>query len=170
MNIFDHIPNSFFELLDNSVLTWALIACLLAQVSKLFVELVIFQRWRPLVLFETGGMPSSHSALVTATASGVGIELGFNHPGFAIASTIAFIVMYDASGIRKSAGLIATRINDLPAEYWPSPPLSPLKETLGHSRIEVFIGALIGPAIALPGITFIGSPLHFLQNAGFLQI
>jgi len=156
------------ELLDNSVLTWGLLACGLAQFSKLFVELIFFQRWKPSVLVETGGMPSSHSALVTGTASGVGLELGFDHPAFALASTLAFIVMYDASGVRRSAGMIASRVNELPAENWPSFPDSPLKESLGHSRIEVLIGSLIGPAIALPGITLIGSPLHFLKDLGLI--
>ena len=85
----DLLSTSFLkELLDNSVLTWGLLACGLAQFSKLFVELIFFQRWKPSVLVETGGMPSSHSALVTGTASGVGLELGFDHPAFALASAL----------------------------------------------------------------------------------
>ena len=72
-----------FEILDNSVLTWGLIACGLAQVSKLIFQLIQHGEWRPAVLFETGGMPSSHSALVTGTASGIGMELGFDDPTFA---------------------------------------------------------------------------------------
>ncbi len=162
------VSRFFFELLDNSALIWGLIACGTAQFLKLFVELIWHRNWRPSVLIDTGGMPSSHSALVTGTASGIGLQLGFNHPAFALASTFAFIVMYDASGIRKSAGMIAQRVNELPTESWPSSPESPLKETLGHSRIEVFVGSLIGAAVVIPGIVFIGSPLHFLQNNGLL--
>ena len=164
-----NFPETFLAILDNTVLSWALIACLSAQISKLFIELIFFQKWRPVVLIETGGMPSSHSALVTATASGVGLELGFDDPVFALASTIAFIVMYDASGIRKAAGKIAERVNELPAESWPSFLSSPLKETLGHSRLEVFVGALIGPAIALPGIILLGSPLKLIENLGYFS-
>ncbi len=164
-----NLPSAFFEILDNSVLSWSLIACLFAQISKLFIELLIFQKWRPAVLIETGGMPSSHSALVTATASGIGIEIGFDNVEFALACTLAFIVMYDASGIRRAAGTIATRINELPTENWPSTSLTPLKETLGHSKIEVLVGALIGPAIALPGIHFLGSPLTIIQNIGLIS-
>ncbi len=163
-----NLPAFSLELLDNSVLSWSLIACLVAQFSKLFIELIFSQKWRPSVLIETGGMPSSHSALVTATASCIGLELGFDNAAFALSSTLAFIVMYDASGIRKSAGLVASRVNELPTDYWPSPPLSPLKESLGHSRIEVLIGAIIGPAIAVPGMIFLGSPLNLAQNLGFL--
>ena len=125
MTFLDPNSHSAFEILDNAVLAWGLAACGLAQLSKLFVEALKFRRWRPSVLLETGGMPSSHSALVTATASGVGIELGFDHPGFAVASAFAFIVMYDASGIRRSAGVIATRVNELPVESWTTLPLKP---------------------------------------------
>ncbi len=154
------------ELLDNAPLAWGLIACGLAQLSKLFVELINHRDWRPAVLLETGGMPSSHSALVTGTASGVGWQLGFDNPGFAIAATVAFVVMYDASGIRRASGLIAERVNELPKGTWTTPPKEVLKESLGHTRLEVFVGGLIGPAIALPGIVFVGSPLHLLQMLG----
>ena len=156
------------ELFDNAVLTWGLLACGLAQFSKLIVELVQHGQWRPSVLIETGGMPSSHSALVTGTASGVGLQLGFDQPAFAIAVTFAFVVMYDASGIRRAAGLTAAKVNEMNLKDLPSPLPSPLKESLGHTRLEVLVGSLIGPAVALPGISFIGSPLHLAQTLGFM--
>ncbi len=140
------------DILDNAVLAWGLAACGFAQFSKLIFELIFKQRWRPSVLIETGGMPSSHSALVTGTAAGVGLQLGFNDPIFALASTIAFIVMYDASGIRRSAGLTAA------------------KESLGHTKIEVLVGSIFGPTVALTGIFFIGSPLHLLQMIGLVSL
>ncbi|TCD56508.1 divergent PAP2 family protein [Synechococcus sp. BS55D] len=155
------------SLLDNAVLAWGLAACGLAQFSKLFIELLLHRRWRPAVLIETGGMPSSHSALVTGTAAGVGWQLGFADPVFALAATVAFVVMYDASGIRRAAGFTAARVNALPASSWSSPPEKPLKETLGHSRLEVFVGSVLGPAIALPGLALFGSPWHLAQ--GLLQ-
>jgi acid phosphatase family membrane protein YuiD len=148
------------SLLDNAVLAWGLAACGLAQFSKLFIELLLHRRWRPAVLIETGGMPSSHSALVTGTAAGVGWQLGFADPVFALAATIAFVVMYDASGIRRAAGFTAERVNALPSNLWDPSPDKPLKERLGHSRLEVLVGSLLGPAIALPGFVFVGSPLH----------
>ncbi len=164
---FSHTSFSpLLEILDNAVLSWALIACGLAQLSKLLVEFFMHRKWRPSVIFETGGMPSSHSALVTGSASGVGLQLGFDHPGFAIAATFAFVVMYDASGIRRAAGLTAARVNSLPTEISPSPISQPLKESLGHTRLEVLVGSFIGPVIALPGITFLGSPLHLAQMLG----
>jgi len=151
-------------LLDNAVLAWGLAACGLAQLSKLFIELVQHRRWRPAVLVETGGMPSSHSALVTGTAAGVGWQLGFSDPVFALAATVAFVVMYDASGIRRAAGFTAARVNALSESSWPEPPEKPLKETLGHSRLEVLVGSLMGPAIALPGLALLGSPWQLAQH------
>ncbi len=159
--------HSIFEIFDNAVLAWALFACGLAQFSKLIIELFLTQKIRFSVLVETGGMPSSHSALVTGAASGVGWELGFDHPLFAIAATFAFVVMYDASGIRRSAGLIAARVNEIPEKTWLTVPNNSLKENLGHSRLEVLVGSLIGPAIALPGIAFVGSPMHLFNLLGF---
>jgi acid phosphatase family membrane protein YuiD len=171
MNINSDFEFQFIYILDNAVLAWGLAACGVAQFSKLLIELIFKQRWRPSVLIETGGMPSSHSALVTGTAAGVGLQLGFNDPVFALASTIAFIVMYDASGIRRSAGLIAAKVNQISKEN--SNELfseTTLKESLGHTKIEVLVGSLLGPIVALPGICFIGSPLHILQIIGLVSV
>ncbi len=151
------------SILDNAVLAWGLVACGLAQLSKLFVEIIFQQRWRPAVLLETGGMPSSHSALVTGAAAGVGLEMGFGNSEFALAATLAFVVMYDASGIRRAAGYTAKRVNDLNDKTFPNSQQTPLKEVLGHSRIEVLAGSIVGPAISIPGIVFVGSPLHLFQ-------
>jgi len=68
--------------------------------------------------------------------------------------------MYDASGIRLAAGFTAERVNALPDELWTESLSKPLKESLGHSRLQVLVGSLIGPLIALPGLEFFGSPLH----------
>ena len=148
------------ELFDNSALAWGLVACGVAQLSKLLIELIVHRRWRPAVLVETGGMPSSHSALVTGTAACLGWTQGFDHPTFALATVVAFVVMYDASGIRRAAGYTAERVNALSADLWPDPYEKPLKESLGHSRLQVLVGSMVGPAIALPGLVLVGSPLH----------
>ena len=154
MNITESSLSHSLALLDNSVLAWGLAACGIAQALKLVFELIIHKKWRPSVLFETGGMPSSHSALVTGTAAGIGWELGFDHPGFALAATLSFVVMYDASGIRRAAGLTASRVNVLTSSVMPESIQVNLKETLGHTSLEVLIGGIIGPAVALPGIYF----------------
>jgi acid phosphatase family membrane protein YuiD len=155
--------------LDNGVLWWGLAACGVAQLSKLLVELVVHRRWNPRVLVETGGMPSSHSALMTGTSAALGWQLGFSDPLFALAAVLSFIVLYDASGVRRAAGLTAGRVNALPDGHWPDAELlKPLKENLGHTRPEVLVGSLIGPLVALPGVVLVGSPLHLLQHWGLL--
>ena len=171
MNLNPGVEFQFIHILDNAVLAWGLAACGLAQFSKLLFELIFKQRWRPSVLIETGGMPSSHSALVTGTAAGVGLQLGFNDPLFALASTIAFVVMYDSSGIRRSAGLTAAKVNQITKDN--SIKLSSetvLKESLGHTKVEVLVGSFLGPIVSLPGIFFIGSPLHLLQMIGLVSV
>ena len=171
MNINPATETQFVYILDNAVLAWGLAACGLAQISKLLFELIFKQRWRPSVLIETGGMPSSHSALVTGTAAGVGLQLGFDDPMFALASTIAFIVMYDASGIRRSAGLTAAKVNQISkVNTNESSTETALKESLGHTKIEVLVGSILGPSVALTGIIFIGSPLHILQVIGLVSV
>ena len=171
MNINPTSELQLVNILDNAVLAWGLAACGLAQFSKLLFELIFKQRWRPSVLMETGGMPSSHSALVTGTAAGVGLQLGFNDPLFALASTIAFIVMYDASGIRRSAGLTAAKVNQISkGNLNKSSSETALKESLGHTKLEVLVGSILGPIVALPGIFFIGSPLHILQMIGLVSV
>ena len=148
----------FSALLDNSVLFWSLISCLLAQFFKVIFNFFSTGKVRFGIIFETGGMPSSHSALITGAASGIGFQLGFDSPIFALAIAVSLIVMYDASGVRKSAGTQASEINKLSKKVDPESQLD-LKETIGHTKFEVVVGSLIGPLITLPGIVFIGSPL-----------
>ena len=154
-------------ILDNGVLWWGLAACGAAQLSKLVVELAVHRRWNPKVLFETGGMPSSHSALMTGTTAALGWQLGFDDPLFALAATLCFVVLYDASGVRRAAGLTAERVNALVGDAGGlvagEPPAQPLKQNLGHTRLEVLVGSLMGPAVALPGLVWVGTPLHLAQ-------
>ena len=96
---------------DNGVLWWGLAACGVAQLSKLVIELVVHRRWNPRVLVETGGMPSSHSALLTGTTAALGWVEGFGGPLFGLAAVLCFVVLYDASGVRRAAGLTAARVN-----------------------------------------------------------
>jgi acid phosphatase family membrane protein YuiD len=170
-----HLLLMLRDLADNSVLWWGLAACGAAQLSKLFVELVQHRRWRPAVLVETGGMPSSHSALMTGTSAAIGWSEGFQSPLFALAAALSFIVLYDASGVRRAAGLMAQRVNGLPDGLWDvrpggEPALRPLKENLGHTRAEVLVGSLLGPAVALPGLALVGSPLHLAHLWGWIGL
>jgi acid phosphatase family membrane protein YuiD len=162
----DHL-GVLLGVLDNAALWWGLAACGGAQLSKLVIELVVHRRWNPRVLVETGGMPSSHSALLTGIAAGLGWQQGFDSALFALAACMCFVVLYDASGVRRAAGLTAERVNALVADggglVAGEPPDRPLKQNLGHTRLEVLVGSLMGPAVALPGLVFVGSPLHLVQ-------
>ena len=154
--------SEYLAFLNNSVLFWSLLSCLIAQFFKIIFNFFSTGKIRFSILFETGGMPSSHSALISGVASGIGFQLGFDSPIFALAIAVSLIVMYDASGVRKSAGLQAAEINKLSEKLDPKSKLD-LKETLGHTKFEVFVGSLIGPLITLPGIFFIGSPLNIFN-------
>ena len=154
--------SEFLALLNNSVLFWSLLSCLFAQFLKVVFNFFSTRKIKFGIMFETGGMPSSHSALITGATSGIGFQLGFDSPVFALAFAVSLIVMYDASGVRKSAGIQAAQINKLSKKLDPKSEVD-LKETLGHTKLEVIIGSLLGPLITLPGIFFIGSPLKIFD-------
>ena len=156
--------NALEAFFSNGVLAWGLAACGIAQLSKLMIELVVHRRWNPKVLVETGGMPSSHSALLTGTAAGLGWQLGFDDPLFALAAIMCFVVLYDASGVRRAAGLTAARVNSLDEAVAQDESQKPLKENLGHTKLEVLVGSVIGPLIALPGLVLLGSPVQLVQR------
>ena len=154
--------SKFIVLFDNSVLFWSLLSCLLAQFLKIIFNFFSTGELRFGIMFETGGMPSSHSALISAATSGIGIEIGFDNPIFALAVAISLIVMYDASGVRKSVGVQASEIKKISKKIDPKSELE-LKENLGHTKFEVIVGSLLGPLITLPGVFFMGSPLHIFN-------
>ncbi|MEN2982078.1 MAG: divergent PAP2 family protein [Thermus sp.] len=141
------------DLLANQIFWTALLANFLAQTLKLFIYYVLEGRFQWERFLETGGMPSSHSATVSALAIGVGLEEGFGSPLFAVAAVFALIVMYDATGIRRAAGLHAQLLNQLVQELQKvlekGPAPEPLKELLGHTYLEVLVGALLGALVAL---------------------
>ena len=153
---------NFLNIFDNQILFWSLIACLSAQFLKIVFYFILEGELKFGIIFETGGMPSSHSALITGVASGLGFEIGFDDPIFAFAVAISLIVMYDASGVRRSAGLNAAQINKILEKLNNQSDVS-LKETLGHTKIEVFVGSIIGPLITITGMAFLGSPKNILS-------
>lgn len=150
------------EIFDNQLLFWSLIACILAQVLKIVFNYFSKGKLKLGIIFETGGMPSSHSALITGASSGIGLDLGFDDPVFALAVGISLIVMYDSSGVRRSSGLQAKEINKI-SKQLNYDSLESLKETLGHTKLEVLVGSVLGPLITLPGIEFLGSPSHIVN-------
>ena len=94
-------------------------------------------------------MPSSHSALVSATALSAGLVYGFDSPIFSVTAVLAMITIYDATGVRREAGRQAALINSIIEEFSKGklPPQGRLKEMLGHTPGEALLGTLIGLTI-----------------------
>ncbi|XAR55353.1 hypothetical protein NMG60_11035406 [Bertholletia excelsa] len=127
------------------------LAFALAQFLKLFITLYKEKRWDSKKMIDSGGMPSSHSATVMALAVAIGLQEGTGGPNFAIAIVLACIVMYDASGIRLHAGRQAELLNQIVCEFPPEHPLSnsrPLRDSLGHTPVQVIAGAILGSTVA----------------------
>ena len=135
---------------DNPVLVAAVVAWTIAQVVKLPLEYVRQKRWDWSMLLRSGGMPSSHSSLMTAAAHGTGLTAGFDSAVFGVAVAIAMIVIYDATGIRRQAGRHASIINTVVRDLLEGHPLEQerLREVLGHSPLEALVGVLLGLIVA----------------------
>lgn len=138
-------------MLQNQPLVAAFIAWAIAQTLKIFTEFprnrrVDFRMWA-----SSGGMPSSHSALVTGLATAIGIQDGLGSTTFALAFIFGAVVMYDATGVRLAAGHQARILNQIVAELFAGHPISErkLKELIGHTPIQVVMGALLGFSIGI---------------------
>ena len=143
------MPNN--DVLHNGVLISALLGWFLAQGVKPFVHYARTRRWNWGLWFSAGGMPSSHSGLMSATTLAVGLFEGFGSSLFAVALAISMIVVYDAAGVRRQAGMHAERINKMINELFTGQPISEqqLKEVLGHTPRQVIAGVFFGMAIAV---------------------
>lgn len=139
------------SLLDNRILLAAFLAWAVAQVSKTFIDLVQQRRLVLSRLVSSGGMPSSHSALVTGLATATGRVSGVGSATFAIAVVVASIVMYDAAGVRRAVSIQARILNQMIDELFEGKPLAEkrLRELIGHTPIQVFVGALLGICIGI---------------------
>ena len=140
----------FSDLLQNHLLLNALVAWTAAQVLKTIIHAVVNRTLDIHRLFGDGGMPSGHSATVTALAATAAIEYGLSSAVFAIAAILAVIVMHDAMGVRLEAGKHAQAINEL-LELFSSDLETDvkLKELLGHTPLQVLGGALLGLVVAI---------------------
>lgn len=151
------------NIFDNHVLLVSLSACFIAQALKLLLEFAQHGKVNLRVLVETGGMPSAHSALVTALAAGVGQSVGWETPEFALATIFAIIVMYDAAGVRQAAGKQARILNQIIDELFQEHSEfneDRLKELLGHTPVQVIAGASLGCIIAwIAGTVYQAYPL-----------
>lgn len=138
----------FEGILYNLPLRAALLSWAIAQGAKIILTFITEKRFDATRLVGTGGMPSSHSSLVMALSFSVGKYNGFQSPIFAIALIFSFVVMYDAAGIRRAAGKQAEILNYLITQH-KVPNMDKLKELLGHTPLEVFVGGLLGITMGL---------------------
>lgn len=139
----------------NPVLWLPIFAGVIVQAFKL---LTFWRRYRRIdfrILVQTGGMPSSHSAVVTALATAVGIREGTGSALFAMACILAAVVMYDAAGVRRAAGKQAAVLNRILEDMYQGQPVAEerLRELLGHTPFEVIVGAAVGAGIAWAWLT-----------------
>lgn len=145
------------NLLTNFPLWASLAAIFFAQFIKVPIQYIALRRLDWSLLTSTGGMPSSHSAAVTALSTGVALEAGIDSAVFAVSAIFAIITMFDATGVRRQAGEQAVVLNQLVTDFnkfideakvWQKKPeqekRKELKELLGHKPIEVFFGGLSG--------------------------
>ncbi|KAL5760107.1 hypothetical protein ACOSP7_018606 [Xanthoceras sorbifolium] len=146
--------SSSLSVISNYPLISALVAFAIAQFIKFFTVWYKERRWDLKQLVGSGGMPSSHSATVTALAMAIGFQEGFGGAMFAVALVLACVVMYDATGVRLQAGRQAEVLNqivyELPAEH-PLAESRPLRELLGHTPPQVIAGGLLGIITAAIG-------------------
>ena len=141
---------NLLDLFQNKALVAGIAAWLLAQIIKMPLNYLYTRKWNWALLLTTGGMPSSHSSLMTGTVFAIGLYYGFDNPIFALGVAITMIVTYDAGGVRRQAGIHAQRINVLFGELLQGHPVSEkdLREVLGHTPLEVMGGILLGLIIA----------------------
>lgn len=141
----------FHDFINNVTLVAAVASWLLAQFIKLFTFMVREKRFDFGFLFRLGGMPSSHTASAAACAMSVGLRTGFGSAVFAVATGMLALIMIDAQSVRRAAGAQARLLNQMAEEIYRNHKFSPerLVEFLGHTRLEVVMGALLGIAIAL---------------------
>ena len=137
------------DIISNHLLMNALLAWATAQLLKFFIYLAVNRTidWKRLT--GDGGMPSGHSATVTALAVAALLQYGAASFQFAISAVLAIIVMHDAMGVRWQAGQHARTINELLLKLSDTPPEQLLEEFLGHTPLQVACGALLGAAVAI---------------------
>ncbi|MCP4653021.1 MAG: divergent PAP2 family protein [Candidatus Omnitrophica bacterium] len=139
------------EIFKNKVIWVSFLSWVIAQGAKIVRGVIKEKRFNFSWLLGTGGMPSSHSSAVTALAVCLGAELGFSSPFFALACIFALVTMFDAQTWRRSIGVQAKILNRIMDDIQEGRAIedTKLKELVGHTPVEVFVGALIGVIIPM---------------------
>ena len=157
--------NIFLEIIQNKLLMIPMIAWLIAQVVKLLIHSIVEREFRLSRMFGDGGMPSAHSATVTSLAIAAGWLYGYGSAWFAATTLLAIIVMKDAVGVRRETGKqahvikqIADVFNAMFLEKDEAVRTEKLKEFVGHTKTQVFFGALIGGLTSIFAMLILSVP------------
>lgn len=149
----DFFMEFWIQLFENRILMAAVAGWCIAQILKTIIHTFFVKEFVAERLVGSGGMPSSHSATVCALATAVCQEYGPGSFEFAIALILAIIVMYDAIGVRRETGIQAKVINEMMQIITDMgsdmPPRDKLKEFVGHTPLQVIMGAILGIIIAV---------------------
>ena len=142
------------QLISNKILISGLVGWATAQILKTIIFLIVNKKLNLERLFGDGGMPSGHSATVTSVAVMTGLEYGFDSGVFAVAAILAIVVMHDAMGVRRETGKQAKAINEMQdfINKMSGKELTDeekLKEFVGHTPLQVAMGAILGLAVGI---------------------
>ncbi len=145
----------FSQIIRNRIILVSFFSWGVAQLIKIISGIIKEKRFDFKWLMMTGGMPSAHSAGVSALATAVGMFAGFDSIVFAITAIFALIIMFDAQGVRRSAGRQAEALNKMMEDIYFKHELKQerLIELIGHTPVEVFMGALLGIVVAIFVVT-----------------
>jgi len=139
------------EIVTNKYIYLSIGVWFFIQLSKVITDLIKTQKFNFKRILGAGGMPSSHSAIVCCITALIGREYGFDSGIFGLATIFSFVVMYDAAGVRRAAGKQAKLLNKIVE----TPGLSTVQvqeklvEVLGHTPVQVFVGAIIGAVVGM---------------------
>lgn len=141
----------FNAIFSNKILGLSLASMLFAQLLKVITNYITYKKFDVTRFVETGGMPSSHSSFVSTLTTCMGFARGFNSPEFAACFVFSLIIMYDAAGVRKAVGEQAKIINRIIIKFEKNDHNvdEELKELIGHTRLQVIAGAVLGILIGL---------------------
>ena len=137
------------DLLNNLAIWIPIIIWFLVQSFKVVYEIIKYRKVNIRRIWGSGGMPSSHSALVCSLCTVVALKEGFSSTNFAISLILAAVVMYDAAGVRRAAGKQAKVLNQIIENEGEINIQEKLIELLGHTPKEVFVGAIVGVVISM---------------------
>ncbi|MGV8049964.1 MAG: divergent PAP2 family protein [Anaerolineaceae bacterium] len=145
---------SFWDLFKSPVTISGFAAMILAQLLKVLIDYFHNKSWNWALMVNPGGMPSSHSALMTGITASIGFYVGWGSPLFALSLSMTTIVVYDATGVRHQVGLQAARINMIVKEIFEQRKLAEkeldsLREIMGHSPGEALAGMFLGLVVAI---------------------